>query len=1341
MKRKISINIRKIISLILTIAIVMGSNVMWDFENVYADDDPPAPTTVTFTDANFIKFLSIYYPTDFSSIMETGGTVDASTVASIESLDITFDSEKGLSRDDFDAMNLSEFSKFAGLKSLKFSGCKFSSTPDITGCTGLQELVFTNNTYKDSVSREITGLNSVTTLKYANFEGSAITSITITGSDTTDGLGFSAKNCTGLNSLKISGCTLSETPDITGCTGLQELEFKSNTYKDSENAVIKGLDSIKTLKKADFEGSAIKSITITGSDTTEGLVFSAKNCSSLTSLAISNCKIPSSAGSPPASDPNITGCSSLKEFEFTDNTYTNENNAQITGLNTINTLDRAIFDGSNIGEISFPDSVSSSGLIFTAIGCTNLDPLYFGGYKLINGYDEEGIQYAPSIKRCTSLESVVINGIADQETQTLDISGCRVLSTVSLSYDFTSETNKLIINADNIREESGTSFTVYRYYNGVDKNSDNGIKNFQLIAITSSYIANAVKNNNNYKNMFEELDNEYTGKAEFVVFEQDKSKFEKMKLWLDSNSTYRRDYDSNPVNLRVGNHIDDNRVFLYTKNGSLLDASQYTLSWTITNKTVPTGSGADYKIIERDDTAGMNKITAEKPGTAELEVYVSGDGTSKSAKQVINVYSPIDSLSFASDVEPYTSEASERTIEESGVYDFCSIMKVKEPTLVTASAGGVMGDVTWKIQKKNGDSWEDYTIATGSGLSISNKEITAIPVNDANPAAGNNVKKLSQLTVGYNADEGEYRVTGTLMDNYDDSNYFIHTTAADNTTQTYYYLKIIAARATAGEIGYGYDTPGCPYEAKVPMAKETTIKPPSSMESGYTVTAAFKDDDVKHYSEYLNLVQSAENTNYYKLSFNTTKTNREIAEFLYSLGSDFSATVVLTVTNNSEASDVKTYNKKIGLTGYFTVSYDLNGGTLENENYEYYYIPTSTSNEGNLNLNSPVKAGDTFDGWYRKDTNEKVTKLSNGAALGNLELKAKWRSENPSNNNNENSNTNNSESNSNSESGSSETNSGGGSNGSSTTSSTQSAAEKVLPTYTPAEKKEVFSTTVVNGKGESKEVALLYDGTVTEKTNVPVAATTLNNPANINAAAPTVITEVSVVINETSFADNAKIENITVEVSAKTINGVVGLTPSMVSELKRIAAIKAGTKTWNSNIDIKVNTIAADGKPLSVCVSSDSLKNKALLKVFARDPITGKYIMLNLPAIRYSASLGLVTNGLVSGLEYHYVSETEAKRIEKEIYDSLKVSDAFANTVSVKPGSFVDLNSAISTDIHFANIGSKEYSVSGNQGVLYPETGLYVINPNAKKGIINVSIKVTLTNGKKKTLKTKLKID
>ena len=308
------------------------------------------------------------------------------------------------------------------------------------------------------------------------------------------------------------------------------------------------------------------------------------------------------------------------------------------------------------------------------------------------------------------------------------------------------------------------------------------------------------------------------------------------------------------------------------------------------------------------------------------------------------------------------------------------------------------------------------------------------------------------------------------------------------------------------------------------------------------------------------------------------------------------------------------------------------------------------------------------------------------------------------------------------------------------TNSTETVAKETnVLTYVPTGKETVSKSININPNGTSTLVAVHKDGTVAETTSLPVTAVALNSLSNINQMAPTIVNTVSLVVDKSNSTTNAQTTKVTTVVDAKTINGNVSLTPQMVSTLKNAASDQIGKSTNNTNVDIKINTTAADGKPLSVVVSSKDLKANSTLKAYVMDPVLGGYIMVDVPTVKYDRNKGLTTSGLVSGLEYHFVSAGEAKKIEANIANSIKISDEYSKPVATAPGSILDMSKAISSGFNMANATKVEYLVSGNQATINPITGQLIVKGNAK-GTITVSINVTLRSGKKKTIKARLNV-
>jgi len=249
--------------------------------------------------------------------------------------------------------------------------------------------------------------------------------------------------------------------------------------------------------------------------------------------------------------------------------------------------------------------------------------------------------------------------------------------------------------------------------------------------------------------------------------------------------------------------------------------------------------------------------------------------------------------------------------------------------------------------------------------------------------------------------------------------------------------------------------------------------------------------------------------------------------------------------------------------------------------------------------------------------------------------------------------------------------------------------------------------------------------------------------ANLNAAIPT-NTEAPIVVNSVILqtnngTDTGSAQTVTATVNVTTVNGKIGLSPQLVSGLKETVTSQLGSNS-SKLVDIKVNTTSADGKPLSIVVNTNNLKNNVTLKAYIVDPKTGGYVLTEIPSVKYNDKTGITLPNLEGGYTYSFVSAKEAKAIENQIEKSVTLSDAFRNPVSSNPGSQVDMSKALSDSLNMANVRKIVYTVSGSQAVIDPVTGQLSVNDNATKGTITVTIKVTLMNGKTKTVKAKIKI-
>jgi len=430
-------------------------------------------------------------------------------------------------------------------------------------------------------------------------------------------------------------------------------------------------------------------------------------------------------------------------------------------------------------------------------------------------------------------------------------------------------------------------------------------------------------------------------------------------------------------------------------------------------------------------------------------------------------------------------------------------------------------------------------------------------------------------------------------------------------------------------------------------------------------------------------------------------------------------TITVPVNEKSgEKANFNNYDISVTLTGVdYTISYNTNGGSI---------VPNATHQSTIVFPSSnPTKSGYNFAGWYTDSacTNKAV---EGTVLVADITLYAKWTAVPKKD-----------------DSGSNPDPEPSTPSSPSTPTyippvATEPTTPVAPPTYVAPEKEVVISIPVETPGGVIKNVSVHKDGTVQEATPVPPARIVTYNEV-CNPAAPTAVTAVNILVDKVSAETTAKVEDVTAEVNVKTIQGNINVSPKLVSGLKEEAVSSVGKKAAK-NLDIKINTTAANGKAVIATVSAAALKNNAVLDAYIIDPVTGSYVFSNAPSAKYNKKTGLTITGLIGGFEYVYVPESEAKKIDQYIMNTVKISDQFAKPVQSVPGASIDMTKALSSGLCLANIQKVEYAVSGNRATINPLTGQLAINPDAKKGTITVTMKITLMNGKTKILKTRIKI-
>jgi len=471
----------------------------------------------------------------------------------------------------------------------------------------------------------------------------------------------------------------------------------------------------------------------------------------------------------------LSACTNLKTLELY-RLQLPEDNRGIKGINsessTLGDLRRAIFDRSNIGEIIFPGTVSRAtpNLSFSANYCTSLKKFSSGGYRLI-GDDKNCIP----LKGCTSLETLNVKALANTSEQTFDLSGCKSLYDIDITYFFLSDSDVVTINTKGVSlpyvgAEDGPNETRFV----VKVSEDSAAKGkFNLLGDAGSYIQEITMNAEEYIDFFESEpsfgESADTNSVAFVVFGQDRVKFEDNELWKSDKSTYRRNYTANQIYLHIGEYINDNDVYFYTAEGVPVDLKSNEYTVDIQTFSVPEtyASDPDY-IVLSPGTPIKTKVRAENVGVATITVTVS-NGSSASECQYVNVYPNVTSLTL--------SEHEYGNVLTPGVYRFEYNASVDEKldttvNLADSSSGApesvpvakmIEGDIrSWIYRKDTNGEYKPYT----------NSALTAYGDTSVADVSGRTKKMPLYIdykgSEGYNLPSGEYRVQMRFMNNFKD---------------------------------------------------------------------------------------------------------------------------------------------------------------------------------------------------------------------------------------------------------------------------------------------------------------------------------------------------------------------------------------------------------------------------------------------------------------------------------------------------------------------------------------------------------------------------------------------
>jgi hypothetical protein len=259
-------------------------------------------------------------------------------------------------------------------------------------------------------------------------------------------------------------------------------------------------------------------------------------------------------------------------------------------------------------------------------------------------------------------------------------------------------------------------------------------------------------------------------------------------------------------------------------------------------------------------------------------------------------------------------------------------------------------------------------------------------------------------------------------------------------------------------------------------------------------------------------------------------------------------------------------------------------------------------------------------------------------------------------------------------------------------------------TTTNAAGKEVTTTTTVKTDA---------DGNVTGSREVSVIADVAKNTTakvTVNKTADGEVSSASASVTKTGTAsgDNTKL----------TISAAV---TAQITEA-------AGT----DDVAISVKAVDASGATkYTVKVNAQDLTAGTKLYIYKLDTKTGAYTMVNSKTYTVSAA-GNVSVSLDKKATYELVDAKTAKAIDKAILATVKTAKS---SVTVKAGKKTSLT--LSSKLNKANVKSITYTTSKKSVATVSKSGKVTAK---KAGTATVKAKVTLLNGKTKTVTMKVKV-
>lgn len=263
----------------------------------------------------------------------------------------------------------------------------------------------------------------------------------------------------------------------------------------------------------------------------------------------------------------------------------------------------------------------------------------------------------------------------------------------------------------------------------------------------------------------------------------------------------------------------------------------------------------------------------------------------------------------------------------------------------------------------------------------------------------------------------------------------------------------------------------------------------------------------------------------------------------------------------------------------------------------------------------------------------------------------------------------------------------------------------------------VTNISSVNSSGKKTEIttSVLYDkdGTVISTEEVTV----IENPAKNTSASVTVKKDADGNIKEAS-ADVTRTGIIAAKGTKVTVS----------------AAVAAQIKEAAGTDSVMITTTVTDSrgkKKYAVTVNSGDLAAGEKLEIFTVDKKTGEYIVTSEKTCKVSEK-GNATVTLPDGKDYILLNSKDAKKVSDRILKTVKVKNS-SKTVTAGKKTSIQLSSKLNMD----NVKKITYTTSNSKKATVDKNGKITAK---KPGTVIIKAKVTLNNGKTKTVTMKLKI-